>query len=102
MTEEEKAAAKEEAKKQGKEGLIQLATLFIQSPKGQALIATYNSLPIEEVKSIINDPNQFRKYIPIIKVYTTEGRVYDEIKNEPIVGIKVEPKFALYPVNQKI
>ena len=98
MTEEEKAAAKEEAKKQGKEGLIQLATLFIQSPKGQALIATYNSLPIEEVKSIINDPEKFRKYIPIIKVYTTEGRVYDEIKNEPIVGIKVEPKFALYPV----
>lgn len=99
MTEEEKKAAdKEEAKKQGKDALIQLATLFIQSPKGQALIATYNSLPIEEVKSIINDPEKFRKYIPIIKVYTTEGRVYDEIKNEPIVGIKVEPKFALYPV----
>ena len=98
MTEEEKAAAKEEAKKQGKDALIQLATLFRQSPKGQALIATYNALPIEEVKSIINDPEQFRKYIPIIKVYTTEGRLYDKVKNKPIEGFKIEPKFALYPV----
>ena len=98
MTEEEKAAAKEEAKKQGKDALIQLATLFMQSPKGQALIATYNALPIEEVKSIINDPEQFRKYIPIIKVYTTEGRLYDKVKNKPIEGFKIEPKFALYPV----
>jgi len=102
MTEEEKAAAKEEAKKQGKDALIELSTLFIQSPKGQALIATYNSLPISEVKETVNDPEKFRKYIPIIKVYTTEGRVYDEINNKPVVGCKVEPKFALYPVKSEI
>tara|TARA_Y100000389_G_scaffold90410_1_gene86974 strand:- start:4648 stop:6174 length:1527 start_codon:yes stop_codon:yes gene_type:complete len=101
MTEEEKAAAKEEAKKQGKDALIQLATVFMQSPQGQALIATYNSLPISEVKAIINDPEKFRKYLPVIKVYTTEGRIYDKIKNEPIVGFKVEPKFVLYPVKSE-
>ena len=36
MTEEEKAAAKEEAKKQGKDALIQLATVLMLDPVGIA------------------------------------------------------------------
>jgi len=102
MTEEEKQEAIDKGKEEGQNALINLATLFLQSPKGQLLISKAEDLPISEVKNIINDPEQFRKYIPIIKVYTTEGRLYDKTKNKPIDGFKIEPKFALYPVKFEI
>ena len=102
MTEEEKQEAIDKGKEAGKGVLIQLATTFIKSPKGQELIAQSQKLPISEVQGIINDPEKFRNYLPIIKVYTTEGRLYDKQTNKPIKGFKIEPRFALYPVKFEI
>ena len=98
MTDEEKKSLKDKGLKQGKDLLIQLAQAFLNSTKGKELIAKTEDIPISDVKKIINDPNKFEKYKPIIKVYTTEGRIYDKQTTKPILGVKVEPRFTLYPV----
>jgi len=98
MTDEEKKSLKDKGLKQGKDLLIQLAQAFLNSTKGKELIAKTEDIPVEEVKGIINDPVQFKKYKPVIKVYTTEGRLYDKQTTKPISGVKVEPRFTLFPL----
>ena len=98
MTDEAIKLLKDKGLKQGEELLILIAQAFLNSTKGKELIAKTEDIPISDVKKIINDPNKFEKYKPIIKVYTTEGRIYDKQTTKPILGVKVEPRFTLYPV----
>ena len=98
MTDEAIKLLKDKGLKQGEELLIQLAQAFLNSTKGKELIAKTEDIPISDVIKIINDPSKFKKYKPIIKVYTTEGRIYDKQTTKPLSGIKVEPRFTLYPV----
>ena len=98
MTEGEKKILKDKGLKQGKDFLIQSAQSFLKSTKGKELIAKTEDIPIGDVKKITNNPKKFEKYEPVIKVYTTEGRIYDKQTNKPIPGVKVEPRFTLYPL----
>lgn len=77
--------------------LVDLGQAFLQSPKGQALIAK-----AEGVTKGISDYKAtkeiLKKYKPVITTFTTEGRLYDDETSEPVQGVDVEPLLALFPM----
>jgi hypothetical protein len=99
--------------------LLDLASQFLQSPKGKELVAkaeaakaeASGALPpgvtIDDVKNEIKnfDATKYlailKQYVPKIQTFTTTGRIYDEQTNLPIEGVKVTPQFALYPMLPK-
>lgn len=50
----------------------------------------------EEAKNKLGE--EIAKFTPYIKVFTTKGRVYDKITQEPAVGVEVKPQILLSPV----
>ena len=99
--------------------LLDLASQFLQSPKGKELVAKAEAakaeasglLPpgvtIEDVKNQVKnfDAKKYlavlKQYVPKIQTFTTTGRIYDLQTNLPIEGVKVTPQLSLYPMLPK-
>jgi hypothetical protein len=50
----------------------------------------------EEAKQKLGD--EIAKFTPYLKVFTTKGKVFDKVTQEPAVGVEVKPQLAIFPV----
>jgi hypothetical protein len=96
--------------------LLDLANVFLQSPKGKDLVAkaeaakaqASGALPpgvtVEDVRNRVKNfsakeyLNTLKQYVPVIQTFSTTGRVYDKQTNLPIQGVKVTPEISLFPM----
>ena len=96
--------------------LLDLANVFLQSPKGKELVAkaeaakvqASGTLPpgvtVEDVKNRVKNfsvkeyTNTLKQYVPVIQTFSTTGRVYDKQTNLPIQGVKITPEISLFPM----
>tara|TARA_B110000503_G_scaffold3674_1_gene4819 strand:- start:800 stop:2290 length:1491 start_codon:yes stop_codon:yes gene_type:complete len=87
----------EEEQEEAEKSLLEMGKIFLQTPKGKKIIAV-----AEGVKGAVEDFQMTKalieKYKPVITTFSVKGRVYDELTNEPLEGVKVKPLFALYPM----
>ena len=77
--------------------LLDLGKVFLNTPKGQEIIAK-----AEGVKDNVDDfkatKEQLEKYKPVITTFSTKGRLYSEQTSEPIQGVEVKPLLVLFPM----
>jgi hypothetical protein len=96
--------------------LLDLANVFLQSPKGKDLVAkaeaakaqASGALPpgvtVEDVQNRVKNfstkeyLDTLKQYSPIIQTFSTTGRVYDKQTNLPIQGVKITPEVSLFPM----
>jgi len=92
-----------EEKKNLKDTLIDAGKQFLQSPAGKTILSKLAAASgVEDVKTFIEDAKAVRElideYTPVIKTFTTKGRLYNKATNEPAVGVLVKPQLALLPM----
>ena len=77
--------------------LLELGKVFLQTPEGKKIIAI-----AEDVTDAVEDFQMTKalieRYKPVITTFSVRGRIYDEVKNEPLQGVEVKPQLALYPM----
>ncbi len=77
--------------------LLELGKVFLQTPEGKKIIAI-----AEDVTDAVEDFQMTKalieRYKPVITTFSVKGRIYDDVKNEPLQGVKVKPQLALYPM----
>ncbi len=92
-----------EEKQNLKDTLIAAGKQFLLSPAGKAILEKLAvASGVVDVVAFLDDAKQVRKLIddntPVIKTFSTKGRLYNKATNEPAVGIEVKPMLALLPM----
>lgn len=85
------------------ETLIASATAFLTSPAGKGIVTKLaEKSGVEDAKALVEDAKAVRELVkentPVIKTFTTKGRIYSKDTNEPAAGVEVKPMLALYPM----
>tara|TARA_B100000780_G_scaffold268891_1_gene227233 strand:+ start:2125 stop:3648 length:1524 start_codon:yes stop_codon:yes gene_type:complete len=92
-----------EEKKSLQDTLISSGKQFLLSPAGSTLLSKLATASgINDVKTFIEDAKAVKELVddntPVIKTFTTKGRIYNKATNEPAVGVIVKPQLALIPM----
>ncbi len=92
-----------EEKQNLKDTLIAAGKQFLLSPAGKAILSQLAvASGVVDVVAFLDDARQVQKLIdentPVIKTFSTKGRLYNKATNEPAVGIEVKPQLALLPM----
>lgn len=92
-----------EEKQNLKDTLIAAGKQFLLSPAGKVILEQLAvASGVVDVVAFLDDARQVKKLIddntPVIKSFSTKGRLYNKATNEPAVGIEVKPQLALLPM----
>ena len=77
--------------------ILELGKIFLQTPEAKKLVAKAEGV-IDVIEDFQMTKALIERYKPVITTFSVRGRIYDEVKNEPLQGVKVKPQLALYPM----
>ena len=77
--------------------ILELGKIFLQTPEAKKLVAKAEGV-LDVVEDFQMTKALIERYKPVVTTFSVRGRIYDEVKNEPLQGVKVKPQLALYPM----
>ena len=77
--------------------ILELGKIFLQTPEAKKIIAKAEGV-VDAVEDFQMTKALIERYKPVVTTFSVRGRIYDEVKNEPLQGVKVKPQLALYPM----
>lgn len=77
--------------------ILELGKIFLQTPEAKKIIAKAEGA-IDVIEDFQMTKALIERYKPVVTTFSVRGRIYDEVKNEPLQGVKVKPQLALYPM----
>ena len=77
--------------------ILELGKIFLQTPEAKKIIAKAEGV-VDAIEDFQMTKALIERYKPVITTFSVRGRIYDEVKNEPLQGVEVKPQLALYPM----